>query len=74
MTFKLENTLKQICLSVSKVLSVQDKILVVQHQPVINIGWWYTDELRDKKRAKEIPKQTTEGFKSIEKCGLTGKP
>ena len=38
-----------------------------------SLGRWYTDELRDTKRAKKIAKQVTEGLESIEKCGLPGK-
>ena len=45
----------------------------VQDQPVKSLGRWYTEELRDTKRAKEIAVQVTEGLKAIEKCGLPGK-
>ena len=50
-----------------------EEIPSVQDQPVKSLGLWYTDELRDTKRHKEIAKQVTEGLESIEKCGLPGK-
>jgi len=50
-----------------------EEIPSIQDQPVKSLGRWYTDELKDTKRAKEISQQVQEGLESIDGCGLSGK-
>ena len=48
-------------------------IPAVSESPVKSLGRWYTKELKDTNRAKEIIAQMNEGLASIERSGLPGK-